>query len=226
MYYRLLSRVKSHSCSSQEVPSGWSFSSRVHPSAPSPLRSMGLANLLTATVHSHCHPSTSPSWTSILPRGGSGRVRPGGDRAADHHASPVWPEHDSDTGWYPGVHRKSRVAPGNCTPRPSQIPDMTVSGHPARVTPRRPAGRPRTPTGSSRCRLARRRRAGDPPPSLPGSYPSSSLLRGGPPLPGALVLSASRVPRLGLFPWHHRQGSHVLHGSPGWSHVPFTPDAT
>ena len=53
----------------------------------------------------------------------------------------------------------SRVAPGNCTPRPSQIPDMTVSGHPARVTPRRPAGRPRIPTGSSRCRLARRRHA-------------------------------------------------------------------
>ncbi len=48
---------------------------------------------------------------------------------------------------------------------------MTVSGHPARVTPRRPASRPRTPTGSSRCRLARRHRAGDPPPSLPGRYP-------------------------------------------------------
>ncbi len=103
---------------------------------------------------------------------------------------------------------------------------MTVSGHPARVTPRRPAGRPRTPTGSSRCRLAQRRRAGDPPPSLPGRYPSSSLLRGGPPLTGTLVLSASRVRRLGLFPWHHRPGSHVLPGSPGWSHVPFTPDAT
>jgi hypothetical protein len=116
--------------------------------------------------------------------------------------------------------------PGEFHPRPLTDPDVTVSGHPARATPRRPAGRPRTPTGSSRCRLARRRRAGDPPPSLPGSYPSSSLLRGGPPLTGASVLSASRVRRLGLFPWHHRQGSHVLPGSPGWSHVPFTPDAT
>jgi len=121
---------------------------------------------------------------------------------------------------------RSRVAPGNCTPRPSQIPDMTVSGHPARVTPRRPARRPRTPTGSSRCRLARRRRAGDPSPSLPGSDPSSALLRGGPPLTGTLVLSASRVLRLGLFPWQHRPDSPVLPGSPGGSHIPCTPDAT
>ncbi len=59
-----------------------------------------------------------------------------------------------------------------------------------------------------------------------GGYPSSALLRGGPPLTGTLVLSASRVPRWGLFPSHHRHGSPGLPGSPGWSHVPFTPDAT
>ena len=117
----------------------------------------------------------------------------------------------STTYWKKGTEEPS--GPGEFHPRPLTDPDVTVSGHPARATPRRPAGRPRTPTGSSRCRLARRRRAGDPPPSLPGSYPSSSLLRGGPPLTGASVLSASRVRRLRLFPWHHRQGSHVLPGT-------------
>jgi hypothetical protein len=61
---------------------------------------------------------------------------------------------------------------------------------------------------------------------ITGRYPSSSLLRGGPPLTGTLVRSASRVRRLGLFPWRHRHGSPVLPGSPGWSHVPCTPDAT
>src|SRR5262249_8959332 len=40
----------------------------------------------------------------------------------------------------------------------------------------------------------------DPPPSLHGHYPTSSLLRGSPPLSGALVLSASRLESLVLFP--------------------------
>ena len=126
--------------------------------------------------------------------------------------------------WEPPL--ESRVGRGSFTPGPSQIPDMTVSSHPARATHRRlpPSAEPSGLLPVNR--LALWARWGDPPPSLPGSYPSSSLLRGGPPLTGASVLSASRVRRLGLFPSHHRQGSHVLPGSPGWSHVPFTPDAT
>src|SRR5713226_2752499 len=40
----------------------------------------------------------------------------------------------------------------------------------------------------------------DPPPSLHGHYPASSLLRGSPPLPGASVLSASRLAPLVPFP--------------------------
>ena len=92
--------------------------------------------------------------------------------------------------------------------------DLSGSCH-----PRRPAGLPPSPTGSSRCRLALRRGVGDPPPSLPGRYPSSSLLRGGPSLVSASVLSASRDHRLGLFPSHRRQGSQVPHASPNESHA-------
>jgi hypothetical protein len=116
--------------------------------------------------------------------------------------------------------------PREVHPRPLTDPDVKVSLHPARVTPQRPAGRPRTPPGSSRCRLARRHRAGDPPPSLPGRSPSSARLRGGPSLPGASVLSASWAHRSGLFPWHHRDGAHVPYRSPGRSPATYTPDTT
>ena len=85
-------------------------------------------------------------------------------------------------------------------PRPLTDPDVKVSLHPARATPQRPAGRPRTPPGSSRSRLARRRRAGDPPPSLPGRYPSSSLLRGGPPPHRHIGTFGLAGPPLGPFP--------------------------
>src|ERR1035437_3550794 len=40
----------------------------------------------------------------------------------------------------------------------------------------------------------------DPPPSLHGHYPASTLLRGSPPLSGASVLSASRLEPLAPFP--------------------------
>src|SRR5712672_379550 len=53
----------------------------------------------------------------------------------------------------------------------------------------------------------------DPPPSLHGHCPTSSLLRGSPPLSGASVLSASRLEPLAPFPWHRRPGSHVPHKS-------------
>jgi hypothetical protein len=50
--------------------------------------------------------------------------------------------------------------------------------------------------GSSRCRLTQRN-GGDPPPLLRGHYTHFTLLRGGPPLSGASVLSASRLEPLG-----------------------------
>jgi len=64
----------------------------------------------------------------------------------------------------------------------------------------------------------------DLPPLLHGHYPASTLLRSSPPLTGALVLSASRVRRLCLFPWHRRAGSQVPYKSPNESHASYTPD--
>jgi hypothetical protein len=63
----------------------------------------------------------------------------------------------------------------------------------------------------------------DLPPSLHGHYPASPLLRSSPPLPDASVLSASRVHRLCVFPWHRRPGSQVPYESPNESHASYTP---
>ena len=59
----------------------------------------------------------------------------------------------------------------------------------------------------------------DPPPSLHGHYPASSLLWGGPRLTGPSVLSASRVNRLCLFPYHGQPGSQVPYEGPDESHA-------
>src|SRR5262245_40776241 len=53
----------------------------------------------------------------------------------------------------------------------------------------------------------------------------SSLLRGSPPLSGASVLSASRLQPLAPFPWHRRQGSHVLYQNLIELLAAHTPDA-
>jgi hypothetical protein len=134
-------------------------------------------------------------------------------------ARPVLVEGDGCRG--PTAEEAGGVAPP-ASHRSGRKPlDLSGSYH-----PRRPAGLPPPPPGSSRCRLALRSSAGDPPPSLPGRYPSSPLLRGGPPLASASVLSASRVHRLGLFPWHRWEGSHVPYPSPDASHAACTPDTT
>src|SRR5258705_13066803 len=62
------------------------------------------------------------------------------------------------------------------------------------------------------------------PPSLHESYPTSSLLRGSPPLIGVLVLSALRGYRLCLFPLHHQSSSQVPYQSPDEIHAACTPD--
>ena len=49
------------------------------------------------------------------------------------------------------------------------------------------------------------------------------LLRSGPPLPGASVLSASRFES--LVPWHHRLGSHVPYKSLVELRAAYMPDA-
>ena len=94
--------------------------------------------------------------------------------------------------------------PGEFHPEPSQIPDVNLSIHPARVTARRlppsveqraPPGEPVGPSPTAMTHPLR---------SSPITEPSS-LLRGSPPLSGASVLSASRWEPLALFPWHRRQ---------------------
>ena len=48
-------------------------------------------------------------------------------------------------------------------------------------------------------------------------------LRSSPPLPAAVVLSASQFRCLYLFPWHRRTGSQVPYESPNESHASYTP---
>src|ERR1700758_2938294 len=88
--------------------------------------------------------------------------------------------------------RMCRVGPGTLTPSPSQIPDVNLSIHPARVTARRlpPSAEA---LGSSRYDRLARVNGDDLPPSLHGHYPASLLLQGSAPLSDASVLSASRL---------------------------------
>ena len=97
-------------------------------------------------------------------------------------------------------------------------PDMRLSPHPARATQRRlaPSGEK---AGFLRSPVDPTNTVSDPPPSLHGHYPASSLLWGGPSLTGPSVLSASRVRRLRLFPWHGQPGSQVPYESPDESHA-------
>ena len=114
--------------------------------------------------------------------------------------------------------------PGELHPEPITDPDLSLSTHPARATPRKLPPSVRT----SRFLLLPVDQvdpnAGDPPPSLHGHYSVSSVLRGSPPLAGASVLSASRNYRLRLFPYHHQPGSQVPYESPDEIHAAYTPD--
>src|SRR5271157_2615870 len=107
--------------------------------------------------------------------------------------------------------------PGESHPEPLTDPDVRLSPHPARATQRRLA-----PSGETaeflRSPVDPTNTVSDPPPSLHGHYPASSLLWGGPRLTGPSVLSASRVHRLCLFPWHGQPGSQVPYESPDESH--------
>ncbi len=95
--------------------------------------------------------------------------------------------------------KTSPSRPGEFHPEPLTDPDVRLSPHPARATQRR-----LTPSGETagflRFPVDPTNAVSDPPPSLHGHYPASSLLWGGPRLTGPSVLSASRVNRLCLFP--------------------------
>jgi hypothetical protein len=85
-------------------------------------------------------------------------------------------------------------------PEPLTDPCATVSRHAARAILEscRP---PPKPAGSSCCQLTHYGfSADDPPPSLHGHYSASSLLRGGPSLDAAFVLSRSWFNPLAAFP--------------------------
>src|SRR5438552_3883328 len=83
-------------------------------------------------------------------------------------------------------------------PEPLTEPDLTLSRHPARATARRlplplNIGFFPLPVDPSQMAMARSLRSA-------GITPASSLLRSSPPLPGASVLSASRLEPLPPFP--------------------------
>src|SRR5208282_1002034 len=115
-------------------------------------------------------------------------------------------------------HCRSPSRPGEFHPEPLTDPDVRLSPHPARATQRRLAPSGET-VGFLRSPVDPTNTVSDPPPSLHGHYPASSLLWGGPRLTGPSVLSASRVPRLCLFPWHGQPGSQVPYESPDESHA-------
>src|SRR5262252_9562613 len=97
------------------------------------------------------------------------------------------------------MHRPSR--PGEFHPESLTEPDLILSHHPARAIARRLPPSAES-SGSSRILPSWPMLNGDdPPPSLHGHYPTSSLLRGSPPLSGASVLSASRLEPLVPFPF-------------------------
>jgi hypothetical protein len=109
--------------------------------------------------------------------------------------------------------------PGEFRPEPLTDPDLSLSTHPARATLRK------LPPSVEISRFLLLPvdqidpNAGDPPPSLHGHYSVSSVLRGSPPLTGALVLSASRGYHLRLFPYHRPPGSQVPYESPDEIHA-------
>jgi hypothetical protein len=88
--------------------------------------------------------------------------------------------------------------PGEFHPEPLTDPDMKLSPHPARATPRKPC-RATGKTGGPPVSRCLHLDVGDLPPLLRGHYPASSLLRGSAPLIGASVLSASWDLHLRLF---------------------------
>src|ERR1700731_5350792 len=90
--------------------------------------------------------------------------------------------------------------PGEFHPEPLTDPYVNLSIHTARVIARRLPPSAES-SGSSRILPSWPMLNGDdPPPSLHGHYPASSLLRGSPPLSGASVLSASRLEPLAPSP--------------------------
>ena len=118
-----------------------------------------------------------------------------------------------------------RVGPGSFTPSPSQIPDLNLSIHPARVTARRlpPSAEP---SGSSRfdpvgpCSTAMTC-----PLCSTGITPLRHYYGAVRPSPAHRYFRPRGWSRLCLFPCHRRPGSHVPYKSPVELRAAYMPDA-
>ena len=113
--------------------------------------------------------------------------------------------------------------PGEFHPEPLTDPDMNLSIHPARAIHRRlpPSveigGLLRSPVGPSLQR-------GWPPPFAPWALPHFSTTTEESAPAWLVGISASRISRLCLFPWHRQTGSQVPCKSLDKIHAFYTPD--
>src|SRR5271166_3265146 len=127
----------------------------------------------------------------------------------------------------PTPHRPGRAdlpsRPGEFHPEPLTDPDMNLSIHPARAIHRRlpPSveigGLLRSPVGPSLQR-------GWPPPFAPWALPHFSTTTEESAPAWLVGISASRISRLCLFPWHRQTGSQVPCKSLDKIHAFYTPD--
>src|SRR5260370_12555450 len=121
--------------------------------------------------------------------------------------------------------RICRVGPGNFTPSPSQIPDLILSHHPARVTARRLppsaeiSGSSRyDPVDPSSTAMTR-------PLCSTGITPLRHYYGAVRPSPAHRYFQPRGWSRLCFFPWHRRPGSHVPHKSQIELRSAYMPDA-
>ena len=121
--------------------------------------------------------------------------------------------------------RICRVGPGNFTPSLSQIPDVNLSIHPARVTARRlppsaePSGSSRyDPVGPSSTAMTCPLRS-------TGITPLRRYYEAVRPSPAHRYFRPRGWSRLCLFPWHRRPGSHVPYKSQIELRAAYMPDA-
>src|SRR5215475_5426041 len=125
----------------------------------------------------------------------------------------------------PATALTSRGRPGSFTPSPSQIPDVDLSIHPARVTGRRlpPSAEPSgsswfDPVGPSSTAMTC-------PLCSTGITPLHHYYRAVRPSPAHRYFRPRGWSRLHLFPWHRRPGSHVPYKSQIELRAAYMPDA-
>jgi len=121
--------------------------------------------------------------------------------------------------------RFCRVGPGSFTPSPSQIPDLNLSIHPARVIARRlppsaeSSGSSRfDPVGPSSTAMTC-------PLCSTGVTPLHHYYEAVRPSPAHRYFRPRGWSHLRLFPWHRRSGSHVPYKSPIELRAAYMPDA-